>query len=240
MTSSRLQRFCSLCSFQFSPSLHPLIFYWMFILDLHWERTESPIELSASSDFLTPLAGTARCKIHRKHFLLYMPIIPNDIIPIRDFVDYSQPSDSPAFPSLEQMITSLHYRSSLAYRKTHLNFRPVPGARICVTRSWGRKKINQVEHLLANRYTSKGGRLYQAVENFSTTFTRQTEEAHIRQLVDKALPFILPPKEQNSKTLRIVIREILACSVLYPIIEMVTDLDFWNKTIDQVVSMFAK
>jgi len=95
----------------------------------------------------------------------------------------------------------------------------------------------ELDLLLANRYAIKGGKLHHAIENLSTTFTRQTEEAHIRQLVDRALPYVLPPKERNSTTLKIVAREIATCSVLYPVIEMVTDPDFWNRMIDQVVSV---
>ncbi|KAF8910120.1 sorting nexin C terminal-domain-containing protein [Gymnopilus junonius] len=57
---------------------------------------------------------------------------------------------------------------------------------------------------------------------------------HIRQLVDKALPYILPPKERDSKALKIVAREIATCSVLFPILEMVSDPDFWNRMIDEI------
>ena len=188
--------------------------------------------------------------------------ILNEIISmvIRDFVNnwYSQVSNSPAFPlavdsiirfSLEQTVSrassidipSLIVKRILPKLTAHIDqFRE---SELALRGAGLERRLTQSEELdllLANRYASKGGKLHQAVENLSTTFTRQTEEAHIRQLVDKALPFILPPKEQKSKTLRIVVREILACSVVYPVIEMVTDPDFWNKTIDQVVSMFAK
>ncbi|KAF8971708.1 PhoX domain-containing protein [Flammula alnicola] len=98
----------------------------------------------------------------------------------------------------------------------------------------------ELDLLLASRYATKGVKIHPAVENLSTTFTRQTEEMHLRQLVDKALPYILPPKERSSKTLKIVVREIVTCSVLFPIVEMVADPDFWNRTIDQVVRKFIK
>jgi sorting nexin-25 len=186
----------------------------------------------------------------------------NDIISmvIREFVDnwYSQLSSSPAFPiavnsiirySLEQTVTrassidvpSLIVKRILPKVTAHIDqFRE---SEVALRGAGLERRLTQSEELdllLASRYASKGGKLHHAVENLSTTFTRQTEEAHIRQLVDRALPFILPPNERKSKTLRIVAREILACSVLYPVIEMVTDPDFWNRTIDQVVSMPAK
>jgi sorting nexin-25 len=94
----------------------------------------------------------------------------------------------------------------------------------------------ELDLLLASRYSAKGGeRLHPAVDNLSTTFTKQTEELHLRQLLDIVLPHILPEKEARSKVLRIAVREILACSVLYPLFDMLADPDFWNRAIDQLV-----
>lgn len=95
----------------------------------------------------------------------------------------------------------------------------------------------ELDLLLANRYAAGGpGKLHPAVANLSSTFTKQTEENHLRNLIDKALPSILPEKEAQSKAIRIVVREIVSCSVLYPIVEMLSDPDFWNQRIDEVVS----
>ena len=96
----------------------------------------------------------------------------------------------------------------------------------------------ELDILLASKYASgrENGKLHPAIENLSTSFTRQTEELHLRNLIDKALPHILPEKEGQSKALKIVVREIVACAVLYPVMEMVSDPDTWNKAIDQVVS----
>ena len=40
----------------------------------------------------------------------------------------------------------------------------------------------------------------------------------------------------RSKAVRIVIRETLACAVFFPVVEVLSDPDFWNKTIDEVVN----
>lgn len=96
----------------------------------------------------------------------------------------------------------------------------------------------ELDLLLASRYVSNGGgKLHPSVDNLSTTFTKQTEEIHLRQLVERALPFVLPEKERESSALKLVAREIVACSVLYPVMDMVSDPDFWNRAIDQVVSL---
>jgi sorting nexin-25 len=95
----------------------------------------------------------------------------------------------------------------------------------------------ELDLLLANKYSSAkdSGKLHSAVENLSTMFTRQTEEMHLRKLVDRALPFILPKTEAASRGVKIVAREIVACAVLYPVMEMLGDPDFWNRMIDEVV-----
>jgi len=102
------------------------------------------------------------------------------------------------------------------------------------------RKLTQSEELdilLAGKYASMGsGKLHPAVENLSSTFTRQTEEAHLKKLVHRILPLILPEKEAKSKAVNIVTREILACTVLFPVVELLSDPDFWNKTIDEVVN----
>lgn len=103
------------------------------------------------------------------------------------------------------------------------------------------RKLTQSEELdllLASRYSANKevGKLHPAVENLSTMFTKQTEEKHLRNLVDRALPHILPERENKSGALKIVAREIVACAILYPVMEMLGDPDFWNRMIDEVVS----
>jgi sorting nexin-25 len=181
----------------------------------------------------------------------------NDIVTmaIRDFVSswYSDISESPAFPiavssiihsSLQQIneraaeidLSALVVKRILPKVTAHIEqFRQ---SEVALRGAGLERRLTQSEELdllLASRYVSKATKLHPAVENLSTTFTRQTEEMHLRQLVDKALPFILPPKERNSKALCIVVREIVTCSVLFPVVEMVADPDFWNKMIDQWV-----
>ncbi|KAF7792264.1 hypothetical protein EIP86_003300 [Pleurotus ostreatoroseus] len=93
----------------------------------------------------------------------------------------------------------------------------------------------ELDLLLASRYATRGGgKLHPAVDNLSSTFTKQTEENHLRKLIGRALPYILPEKEANSEALKVVVREVLACSVFYPLMDMLADPDFWNRSIDQV------
>ncbi|KAI0322993.1 PXA domain-containing protein [Amylostereum chailletii] len=94
---------------------------------------------------------------------------------------------------------------------------------------------DELDMLLASRYAGKGGgKLHSAVDNLSSSFTKQSEEAHLKRLIDRALPFILPENEARSQAVTIVVREIVSCSVLYPLLDMFSDPDFWNRTIDQL------
>lgn len=98
---------------------------------------------------------------------------------------------------------------------------------------------DELDLLLASRYAGRGGKLHPAVDNLSSMFTKQSEEAHLREMVDQALPYILPHQDANSKAVRIVAREIVACSVIGPILDLLADPDFWNRTIDDVVCLMV-
>ncbi|KAF8078953.1 PhoX domain-containing protein [Lyophyllum atratum] len=180
----------------------------------------------------------------------------NDILimVVRDFVLtwYKDLSSSPSFPmavssvlheSLEKIldkastidISVLVVKRILPKITAHVEqFRQ---SEVALRGAGLERKLTQSEELdllLASRYSGKGGKLHPAIENLSTTFTKQTEEIHLRQLVEKALPYVLPEAESRSQAFKLVVREIVVCSVLQPIMDMVSDPDFWNRAIDQV------
>ncbi|TDL28105.1 hypothetical protein BD410DRAFT_782067 [Rickenella mellea] len=180
----------------------------------------------------------------------------NDILImiVRDFVLvwYREISSSPSFPtavsstlhgSLEALleratrldVPSLMVRNILPKLTAHVEqFRQSETALRGAGLERHLTQSDELDLLLASRYTGKGGKLHPAVDNLSSMFTRQTEEVHLRQLVDRALPFILPHHDRRSKGVSIVAREIVACSVLAPLMELLADPDFWNRTIDQL------
>ncbi|KAI0705876.1 PXA domain-containing protein [Cytidiella melzeri] len=181
----------------------------------------------------------------------------NDILTmiVRDFVLtwYREISNSPAFPtavsatihsSLQRIIdrtSALDWPALIAKRilpKVTAHIEQFRQSEIALRGAGLERRLTQSEELdllLASRYASRGGgKLHPAIDNLSSTFTKQTEENHLRELVDKALPHILPEKETRSKALKIVVREVVACSVLYPVMDMLADPDFWNRSIDNV------
>lgn len=177
------------------------------------------------------------------------------IMIVRDFVLswYTDLSSSPTFPAavsetlhgsmdaLMSRMASLDLASLLVRRilpklTDHVNqFRSSETALRGAGLERHLTQSEELDLLLASRYAGKGGSLHTAVDNLSSTFTKQTEESHIRQLVDMALPYILPAKDAGSHSVHIVAREIIACAVLGSITDMLADPDFWNRTIDQLV-----
>lgn len=191
-----------------------------------------------------------------------MPVVSSSlneimILIVRDFVLswYKDISSSPSFPTavsmtlhaaLEQLVQragTLDVPSLLVKRilpKVTSHIEQFRQSEVALRGAGLERHLTQSEELdmlLASRYVGKGERLHPAVDNLSSTFTKQNEEMHLRSIVDRILPYILPENEARSRILKTVIRELVACTVLYPIMDMVTDPDFWNRTIEQVVSI---
>ncbi|KAG5720825.1 Structural protein MDM1 [Termitomyces sp. T112] len=180
----------------------------------------------------------------------------NDILImiVRDFVLvwYKDISSSPSFPmavssllhaSLGRLLdraSSIDFSAFMVKRilpKITAHIEQFRQSEVALRGAGLERKLTQSEELdllLANKYSGKSGKLHPAVRNLSTTFTKQTEEMHLRQLIEKALPYVLPDVETRSQALRVVVREILVCSVLQPVMDMISDPDFWNRAIDQV------
>lgn len=56
-------------------------------------------------------------------------------------------------------------------------------------------------------------------------------QSYLRDTVEKILPKIFPAQELGSAIVKTLLREILACGVLQPIFNLLSDPDFWNQTI---------
>ncbi|EGN99404.1 hypothetical protein SERLA73DRAFT_123158 [Serpula lacrymans var. lacrymans S7.3] len=174
---------------------------------------------------------------------------------VRDFVLawYKDLSSSPSFPTavssvLHDSVERLVHQITVVDPSALLVMRILPmvtahieqfrQAEIALLETGLGRRLRQseeVDMLLASKYaTIAGGKLHPAVENLSSTFTRQSEEMHLRETIDKALSSLLPERECQSKAVRVVVREILACAVFYPIMDIISEPDFWNRIIDQV------
>lgn len=179
------------------------------------------------------------------------------ILIVRDFVLtwYRDISSSPSFPTavsamLHGALGRLLSRLSSADSSSILVKRVLPKITTHVERFQESEialrgaglerqltESEELDMLLASRYASKGGKLHPAIDNLSSGFTKQAEENHLKSLLDRILPLILPANEARSKALCVVVREIIACSILYPLMDILTDPDYWNCTIHQLVGI---
>ncbi|CAE6417308.1 unnamed protein product [Rhizoctonia solani] len=175
---------------------------------------------------------------------------------VRDFVQvwYSNLSDSPAFPNALRRTIQETLENILA-RASQLDVSALVVRKILPKITAHIEKFRQSEEslrgaanerrlsndseeldiLLAIRYVGRG-KLHPAVANLSSMATRPTEDLYLRQLSDRVLPLILPEADARSRSVVIVAREIIGCSVLRPVIDMLADPDFWNQAIDKIAS----
>lgn len=172
---------------------------------------------------------------------------------LRDFVEkwYSTISDSPVFPNAVDA-TIRESLLAISSRVGKVDWSDVLVGRILplLTTHFERFDIaektvhgrgpragtpdsDEFDLFVASRYAqeSEEKRLHPAVDAASPN-SRPAEEAWIRSTFEAILPLVLPEREVDSPAVRIMVREIVACAVVFPIIEMLSDPDFANRLID--------
>jgi sorting nexin-25 len=228
-------------------------------------RGVPPLSFTSSAAWsvtLTRASWEAHTTAFRFHFPSAPPALSSaldhlfDLI-MRDFVLkwFTAISDSPTFPNaVEQTIRESI--ATLATRVGEVDWSDVIVGRILplVTEHVDsfraaevalrgqdlRTQLTESDELdlfLASSYASetKTGRLHASVDVASPN-SRPAEEAWLRGVVGRLLPLIMPAREVESGAVRIMAREIVSCAVLLPIIELLSDPDFWNRIIDEKVS----
>ncbi|KAL2119274.1 hypothetical protein VTJ04DRAFT_6234 [Mycothermus thermophilus] len=94
------------------------------------------------------------------------------------------------------------------------------------------RTVTETEELdlaIASKY--RGGKLHPAASlAFSDTKTAQQD--HLRQKMAKVLPLVLPDTLLSSRAVSTLIREITACAVMFPIMQLLSDPDTWNQVME--------
>ncbi|KXT02562.1 hypothetical protein AC578_10649 [Pseudocercospora eumusae] len=90
---------------------------------------------------------------------------------------------------------------------------------------------DELNMAIAGKY--KNGKLH-PVASLSYADTTASSQEYLRRLIEKILPAVLPSNMKSSPAVTVLIREIVACAVLGPIMNMLTDPDFWNQQIVNV------
>lgn len=94
----------------------------------------------------------------------------------------------------------------------------------------------EVDRIVATRYGAlKTGGLHPATAlSFSDPTLPQQE--WLRALMERILPLVMPEKEVKSRAVLVLVREIVACAVLYPVMKLLGDPDVWNQLIEQIAA----
>ncbi|KAF9179970.1 Intermediate filament protein [Haplosporangium sp. Z 767] len=87
---------------------------------------------------------------------------------------------------------------------------------------------DELDIMVASKY--RGGKLHKALS--TSVSTKATEEAYLRTVVQAILPTLLPKSEVQSDILRHLLRELLVGAVLRPVMELLSDPDYWNQNVD--------
>lgn len=76
----------------------------------------------------------------------------------------------------------------------------------------------------------KNGNLHPAA-SLAYSDTKMVQQAHVRSIIMRLLPQVLPPNMNTSPAVTVLVKEIVTCAVLSPIIGMLADPDTWNQLI---------
>lgn len=91
----------------------------------------------------------------------------------------------------------------------------------------------ELDLAIAAKY--KDGKLHPAA-SLAYADTRSLQQEHLRKLLVRILPVLMQEEMLKSRTVSVLVREIVACAVMYPVLQMLSDPDTWN----QVVEAYGK
>ena len=97
------------------------------------------------------------------------------------------------------------------------------------------RNVTESEELdLAIAAKYKEGRLHPAA-SLAYSNTKPIQQQHLRSLVSRLLPKIMPSSMMTSPAVNVLIKELVACAVLSPIMQLVADPDMWNQLMEGYV-----
>lgn len=168
---------------------------------------------------------------------------------LRDFINswYNNISKNPVFPDeveiaircallrVKERLAELDLAEVLTTRLVPLltaHFRNFYDAERSIRGRKLNRSITETEELdlaIASKYND--GKLHPAASlQFSDTKTAQQD--YLRQTMTKVLPKVLPSQLLASRAVAIIIREITACAVLFPVMQIMSDPDTWNQQME--------
>ena len=94
------------------------------------------------------------------------------------------------------------------------------------------RNVTESEELdlaIANKF--REGRLHSAVA-LSSSDQKQVQQEYLRKISVGLLPQLFPESVLNSRAVSVLIREIISCAVLLPIVSALSDPDTWNQLME--------
>ncbi|KAI5467674.1 PXA domain-containing protein [Mariannaea sp. PMI_226] len=170
---------------------------------------------------------------------------------VRDFVRswYSNISRNPTFPNevdkairqaLMSLLDSLRDKDLAEIITSRLvpiltaHFRDFYEAEKSVRGRKLNRSVTESEELdLAIASKFRDGRLHSAA-SLSFPDTKMVQQGYLRSLVAKILPKVLPENLLSSRAVSTIIREIVSCSVLFPVVQLLSEPDTWNQLMENL------
>lgn len=90
----------------------------------------------------------------------------------------------------------------------------------------------ELDLAIAAKY--RDGRLHPAA-SLAYSNTKSIQQQHLRTIVARLLPKVLPANMTTSPAVNVLIKEIVACAVLAPVMQMLADPDTWNQLMEGYV-----
>lgn len=87
----------------------------------------------------------------------------------------------------------------------------------------------ELDLAIAAKY--KDGKLHPAV-SLAYSDTKLLQQDHLRNMVAKILPKVLPSNLLDSRAVFSIIREIVSCAVLFPTLQLLSEPDTWNQLME--------
>ena len=88
---------------------------------------------------------------------------------------------------------------------------------------------DELDLAIAAKY--KDGRLHPAA-SLAYSDTKMVEQEHLRKLVVRILPEVVSEDVIASRAVSVLIKEIVSCAVLFPVLQLLKDPDTWNQIVE--------
>jgi PXA domain len=85
----------------------------------------------------------------------------------------------------------------------------------------------------------RAGKMHPAVKG-QIEQTKNQECEHLRETIIKLLPSILPKAESASRLTSILLREVICCAILQPVVETFSDPDYLNQTFETAIDNISQ